>query len=125
MYTGSIRLEDQFDIFVKVIQDGTYLVFIYLGLIYTFYATTVSRNEPESLWEIHNNFCLTTMQFTRISYAHVLSLCVIVRVFCAPYNWSTDYQRRYIDYTLLTQKKSLSNYSNKYHQIFMSNESSC
>ena len=50
-----------------------YLVFIYLGLIF-FFATTVSRHEPQSTMGDSHQCLLTTMQFTRISNAHVLSL---------------------------------------------------
>ena len=72
---ASFWVENQDDDFAKIIQDST-RVFIYLG------TTTVIGSSRIALWEIHSNFCLTTMQFIRF---FSIRIRVIVRACCARY----------------------------------------
>ena len=57
------------------------LVFIYLGLIFIFFTTTIPRRH-EAIWDINAMFCLINMQFTRISFT---CAGVIFRACCARY----------------------------------------
>ena len=64
LYSPPFGWKNQYDVFVKVLHDGISCFHLLRSYI-LFYATTVSRNEPQST---------QTMQFTRISYVHVLWL---------------------------------------------------
>ena len=70
---ASFRLENQYNVFVKVTQDGISCFHLLRSYILFMRQPQVGTSR-KALWEIHTNFCLTTMQFTLISYAHVLSL---------------------------------------------------
>ena len=70
----SIGLENQFDVFVKVMQDAISCLHLFRPYI------LLLGTSRKALRDIHTNICLTTKQFIRISYAHVLSLEVVALV---------------------------------------------
>ena len=70
---ASFRLENQCDVFIKVLQDGISCFHLFRSYILFMRQPQVGTSR-KALWEIHQFFCLTTMHFSRISNAHVLSL---------------------------------------------------
>ena len=57
MYMGSSWLENPYDVFF----------FFYLFRFYNIFFTTTVARRRRALWEIHTNFFLIKIQFTRIS----------------------------------------------------------
>ena len=78
---ASIRVENQYDDFVNVMQDSIARFHLFRFYIH-FIRQLLIGSSHKALWEIHTNFCLTTMQFTRISS---IRICVIVRICWACY----------------------------------------
>ena len=88
VYGRQIRMENQYDDFLKVMQDNAACFHLFRFYIH-FTQQPKFGSSRKALWETHTNFWLTTMQFTRISSIRIR---VIVRSCCARYNLILFYE---------------------------------